>query len=70
MNRPLKLFINKESQSGIIGYLTDFECINRNRYSGYIRNCVQRHVSGHAIAERRKKHKFETKIKYGNNRRC
>jgi len=27
-------------------------------------------VSGHAIAERRKKHKFETKIKYGNNRRC
>ncbi len=37
MNRPLKLFISKESQSGIIGYLTDFEYINRNRYSGYIR---------------------------------
>ena len=40
MNRPLKLFINKESQSGVIGYIADLECININRYSGYIRNCV------------------------------
>ena len=37
MNRPLKLFISKESQSGVIGYIADFEYINRNRYSGYIR---------------------------------
>ncbi len=40
MNLPLKLFINKESQSGEIGYITDFKHINRYRYSGYIRNCV------------------------------
>jgi hypothetical protein len=40
MTRPLKLFINKESQSGVIGYITDFEYTTRNRYSGYIRNCV------------------------------
>jgi hypothetical protein len=40
MNLPLKLFINKDSQSGAIGYIADFEYITRNRYSGYIRNCV------------------------------
>ncbi len=37
MNRPLKLFINKESQSGAIGDIADFEYINMNKYSGYIR---------------------------------
>ncbi len=35
MNRPLMLFINKESKSGAIGYISDFEYITRNRYSGY-----------------------------------
>ena len=40
MYQPFKLFINKEAQSGVIGYIADLECINRNRYSGYIRNCV------------------------------
>ena len=40
MNLPLKLFINKESQSGSFGYIFDFEYFTKNRYSGYIRNCV------------------------------
>jgi len=34
MNRPLKILIDKQSQSEVIGYISDFEYINVNRYSG------------------------------------
>ena len=36
MNQPLKLIISKQAQSGVTGYTSYFEYINRNRYSGYI----------------------------------